>query len=151
MNIKNYTSSVPMERTIARIESVLVQGGARNIRKDYDADGKISAFYFSVCLPGDVKTMTIRLPADVKAVYDVMRAKVKKPRRGTLANLYSQAERTAWKLLQDWVEIQVAMMSMRQAVFLQVFLPYVWDGKRTFYEALEQQQFKQLKAGEENG
>jgi hypothetical protein len=36
---------------------------------------------------------------------------------------------------------------MRQAEFLQVFLPYVWDGKRTFYSVLKSKGFKMLTDG----
>jgi hypothetical protein len=49
-----------------------------------------------------------------------------------------QSERTAWKLIQDWVEVQLSMISLKQADFVQVFLPYVWNGQRTYYQALKE-------------
>lgn len=57
-----------------------------------------------------------------------------------------QASRTAWRLIQDWVEVQLSMVQMKQADFVQVFLPYVWDGKRnqTFYAALKECGYKGL-------
>ena len=55
-----------------------------------------------------------------------------------------QASRTAWKLMQDWIEIQVSLIEMRQVEFLQVFLPYVWDGQQTYYSYLKEGNFKLL-------
>ena len=147
--IKNYTSGVPVDRTVARIEQVLVQCGASNIMKDYEG-GKLSAICFSVVQPNTGIRTAIRLPANVEAVYETMRKAVKKPRRGTMDKIRDQASRTAWKLMQDWVEVQLSLLSMNQAEFLQVFLPYVWDGKRTFYAALKESGFKMLTAGAES-
>jgi hypothetical protein len=50
-------------------------------------------------------------------------------------------------LIQDWVEVQMAMIKMQQVEFIQIFLPYVWDGKQIFYEALKGNGFKLLSSG----
>lgn len=42
MSLKNYTSSVPVERTISRIEQVLAKAGAGGIMKDYDCGGLVA-------------------------------------------------------------------------------------------------------------
>jgi hypothetical protein len=75
---------------------------------------------------------------------------MKRPRAETEKRLRAQAARTAWKLIQDWVELQMALIKMRQAEFLQVFLPYVWNGKKTFYTALKEQNFKLLPQGKKD-
>jgi hypothetical protein len=143
--IKNYTSGVPVERTIMRIELALITGGAIGITKDYK-DGSLEAISFSV--PCHEKgLMAIRLPANVGMVYACLKSAMKRPRRETIKRLQQQAERTAWKLIQDWVEVQMAMIKMKQADLIQVFLPYIWDGKRTFYAALKGQGFKMLGMG----
>lgn len=146
MNIKNYTSGVPVSRTMARIEEVLVSGGASNIMKDY-RNGVVDAVCFVVHEPATNKRMAVRLPANVDAVYEALRTAVKRPRSGTLEKLKDQASRTAWKLMQDWVEVQISLIQMNQAEFLQVFLPYVWDGKRTFFSTLKEGGFKMLTDG----
>jgi hypothetical protein len=48
--------------------------------------------------------------------------------------------------MQDWVEVQMSMIQTKQADFIQVFLPYVWDEQRkqTFYQALKSSGFKAL-------
>jgi hypothetical protein len=40
-NIKNYTSSVPSDKSILQIERILIDMGARNIAKEYDGFGKV--------------------------------------------------------------------------------------------------------------
>ena len=147
--IKNYTSGVPVDRTVSKIEAVLVAGGASNIVKDYK-DGVLDAICFMVVMPESGDRIAVRLPANVEAVYEAMRSGVKRPRRGTLGKLREQASRTAWKLMQDWVEVQLSLIRMRQAEFLQVFLPYVWNGKETFYGQLKGQGFKLLTGGSKN-
>jgi len=144
--IKNYTSGVPVSRTLSRIEEVLVNGGAVNIMKDYK-NGIIDAVCFFVEEPTSKKRIAVRLPANVNAVYDILYKEVRRPRPGTLEKLKEQASRTAWKLMQDWVEVQMSLIAMNQAEFLQVFLPYVWDGKRTFFNTLKENGFKLLTEG----
>lgn len=144
MNLKNYTSSVPVNKTISRIEQLLASAGACGISKDY-ASNKLTALNFRIVLPTS-KEISIRLPANVEAVYDSLEKAIKKPRKGTLENLKAQAERTAWKLMQDWVEVQMSLIQMQQADFMQVFLPYVWDGRQTFYHALKEKNFLALPA-----
>lgn len=141
-NIKNYTSTVPVWRTIARIEETLAEAGVQGIQKEYE-ECRLVALSFSIVLPNG-KPVRIRLPADVKAVYQTMASAVRKPHRGTLERIKDQAERTAWKIQQDWIEVQLTLISLQKADFLQVFLSYVWDGKRTFYTALKDSGYKNL-------
>lgn len=143
--IKNYTSSVPVDRTVAKIEAALVSGGAEDIHKTFK-NGLLEGVSFQIFDPTVGKKLAIRLPANHEAVFDALRGRVKKPRAGTLDKLREQASRTAWKIIQDWVEVQISLIQLGQAEFLQVFLPYVWDGERTFYTALKSGGFKLLAA-----
>jgi len=140
--IKNYTSSVPIERTIMRIEQALTKAGACGILKDYQ-QARLMAISFRVQLPTG-RMVSVRLPANADAVYATLRQAIKRPRPGTLAKLREQSDRTAWKLMQDWVEVQLSLIEMQQVEFLQVFLPYVWDGQQTYYQALKEQNFLAL-------
>lgn len=139
MKLKNYTSGVDITRTIARIELALAKAGASGISKDY-LGGRLTALAFQVTLPQG-KQISIRLPADGEAVYRTMFAEVKRPRASTEVRIREQADRTAWKLMQDWVEVQLSLIAMQQADFLQVFLPYVWDGRQSFYHKLKGDKF----------
>ncbi len=144
MILKNYTSSVPIDRTISKIEALLAKAGAAGISKDYQA-GRLKALSFQI-VTAEAKRISIRLPADGDAVYRVLYGEYSRPRKSTEAKVREQADRTAWKLMQDWVEIQLSLISMQQADFMQVFLPYVWDGKHSFYERLKSNNFLALEA-----
>lgn len=146
MNLKNYTSDVPVSRTISRIEEHLAAAGATGIMKDYK-DGKPVALAFRVNLPSG-RPMSIRLPANSDGVFSAIMKDVKRARHGTEQRIREQAGKTAWKLMQDWVEVQLSLIQMQQADFVQVFLPYVWDGKQTFYEQLKAKNFLALPEAE---
>lgn len=145
MKLKNYTSTVPVSRTIARIEETLASAGVSGISKDY-IDGRLHAVCFRILLPTG-KDMTVRLPANAEAVYTAMAKEVRKAHSGTLERIREQAERTAWKIMQDWIEVQISLIKLQQADVVQVFLPYIWDGKQTFYAALKDSGFRQLQLG----
>jgi hypothetical protein len=144
MNLKNYTSTVPVNLTVSRIEQLLAEAGASGVSKKYD-NGLLTALAFTI-KNGLGKDMTIRLPANADAVFETLKQEVRRPRRGTFDKLKDQASRTAWKLMQDWIAVQISLIQMQQADVIEVFLPYVWDGERTFYHALKAGGFKQLPA-----
>lgn len=140
--MKNYTSTVPVERTISRIEQILAKAGAGSIHKEY-REGKATALSFSLQVSKE-RTVSIRLPADVGAVERILIDGIKRPHKETLKRVTDQAARTAWKLMQDWIEVQISMIEMHQVEALQVFLPYIWDGSRTLYAAFKEGGFKLL-------
>ncbi len=155
MFLKNYTSNVPVSQTIYRIKQVLIRCGASAIAKEYaGVNGKIIAITFKIETP--THPITIRLPADEDRALDAMwkdyagndpiskdgstvLSSYKKKQRADFAQ---QAARTAWKIVQDWVEVQMSMIQLKQADTLQVFLPYVFDGRRTYYQALKESNFR---------
>lgn len=144
--MKNYTSTVPVEITIGRIEKILASAGVKNVMKDYD-DGEVAAVYFTLPNPAVPNGLVpVRLPANIESVMKVLREEMKRPRPETLKRLWGQAHRTAWKLMQDWIEVQLSLIELQQVEALQVFLPYVWDGRRTYYTALKDGGFKMLPA-----
>lgn len=144
MNLKNYTSGVPVEKTVSRIEQVLAKAGASGISKEFSGSGDIESMTFRIEMGhGQV---AIRLPANSSQVYDAMKKSIKRPRSGTMVKLQDQARRTSWKLMQDWVEVQCSLIAMKQADVMQVFLPYVWDGEKTFYQFIRDGNYKMLPA-----
>lgn len=147
--MKNYTSSVPAENTISRIEKLLAKIGSSNIIKSYK-DGEVASLKFTVPNPTiDGGNLVIELPANIAAVERILRSKMKRPHADTVKRIKSQAARTAWKLQQDWIEVQVSLIELEQVEALQVFLPYVCCGKQTYYHQLRDGGFKQLPAAKE--
>ena len=129
MFLKNYTSEVPVNQTIYRIEQVLIKCG---IRLPADKNKALDALWLNY-VDGD------KLNAKGDAIESWSGRK--KKRRVDFAE---QAARTAWKIVQDWIEVQMSMIQMKQADTLQVFLPYIFDGKRTYYQALRESNFRGL-------
>jgi hypothetical protein len=158
MFLKNYTSDVPVSQTIDRIEKVLIKCGVNGIMKEYGDKGQVTALTFQIVL-GDAKPWTIRMPANVQKAWDAlwlnyadgdkltpdgMKLQWGSRKRMQKADFRDQAERTAWRIVQDWIEVQMSMVQMQQADFREVFLPYLWDGKRTYYHSLQESGFAGL-------
>jgi hypothetical protein len=144
MDLKNYTSTIPADRSISRIEKLLVSIGATNINKEYDSSKMLKSITFLINVNNN--TRPFKLPARVDVVEELFRKEVKRPQPGTLERIAAQAERTAWKIIHDWVEVQVSMIKLEQAEFTQVFLPYAYDvsTNETFYDKLKASGFKAL-------
>jgi hypothetical protein len=142
MSLKNYTSQVSAIRSINAIECKLAAHGAKQILKEYTTDGLVASISFIIHSNGI--ELPFHLPSRVAACEQVLRSGVKKPRRDTYENIKEQAARTAWKILTDWVDAQMAMVELAQVDMLEVFLPYLFDRnhQRTFYQALEIQGFR---------
>ena len=145
MNIKNYTSTVPSDRSVSFIEHRLVSAGATHISKVYEGEPlRLRGITFQIPINGI--PLLFKLPAKTDAVFKVLYAEVRKPRPTTKQTIEEQAERTSWKILADWVDIQISMIKLEQAEFIEVFLPYSWDPNKnqTLFEKFKDGGFKQL-------
>ncbi len=142
--MKNYTSQVPVSTTVSRIECALAKAGIRNIMKDY-GEGEVTALYFTLPHPAvQGASIPVRLPANIAAVMEVLSKGVKRNSADRKKRLWEQARRTAWRLMQDWVEVQLSLIELQQVEALQVFLPYIWMGNKTFFERVKGGDFKML-------
>jgi hypothetical protein len=112
--------------------------------KMYDADKKLESLCF--IMPVDGKDIPFKLPAAVDRVEKVLRASVRRPNASTNARIKEQAERTAWKLQSDWVDIQMSLIELQQVEIMQVFLAYVYFPiqKQTYFERPKESGFKML-------
>jgi hypothetical protein len=144
LNLKNYTSEVPVTRSVSHIEEALVKAGARDIYKTYGPTGKLDSVCFALEVSGQKRAF--RLPSRVDKVYDHLKKAIKRPRPGTKDRLEDQAARTAWKILSDWVDVQISLVILEQAELAQVFLAYMWDPNKmeTMYDKLKGSSFKML-------
>ena len=142
--IKNYTSQVPSSRSITYIEHRLVSNGARDIMKQYGPEGELTAICFTIEINGN--KIPFKLPAKVERCFDILMAQVKRPQPNTKKIKKQQAERTAWKILADWVDIQMSLIELGQAEIMEIFLPYVYDAgkQQTFFERMKNNGFKLL-------
>jgi len=144
MNLKNYTSSVPVINSIGKIEHRLAQSGATHIAKSYERERPVGMIFQ---IPVNNIPMTFKLPAKADKVFDhMLKQRSRPPQASQREAIKMQADRTAWKILSDWVDIQVSLIQLDQAEAIEVFLPYAYDGKndRTLFEKMRDNNFKLL-------
>ena len=133
--LKNYTSKVDASISIGKIERTLMRMGANRIIKDYDRDlDCVSSIMFEIDM-GGVNTV-FKLPSKVDRCFSVINRKRKRKTDDGAKRDMEQAERTAWKILYEWVEVQAALIFLDQADFQEIFLPYAYNPilEKTLYE-----------------
>ena len=129
MPLLNYTTKVPVVNSVAFIQKVLIKHGASSIIQDFDKEQQLKAISFKLRLNG--KEMAFRLPIDWQATFEVMK------QDGTPARFLTEehARRVSWRIIKDWVEVQLAVAETKMVTIPQVFLPYAVDPQgRTLYE-----------------
>jgi hypothetical protein len=144
MALLNYTTTVPVQRTIGQVQGLLVEAGARSVMTNYDNVGRPTAIAFTIETLHGMRSFTLPVNADrVEAV--LRREKV--PGRFQTPE---QAERVAWRIVKDWLEAQLAIIRTEMVTLDQVMLPYMHseDG-RTVYELYRDQQLALPAAGSE--
>lgn len=128
-NMKNYTTSVSAERSIAEIEKLLASFGATAIMKDYLEDARVHALSFKL------EEKVFKLPANITGVQAIL-YKDKRAHHGrdVMKGREKRAYMVAWRIIKDWIHAQLSLISSGQAHPHEIFLPYMFDGKRTLYE-----------------
>jgi len=145
MPLKNYTSSVSAIKSISHIETKLAQNGAKQILKLYDEQCRVAGICFIVPINGS--DMPFKLPARISECENVLRANLSpRARPETRKKIAQQAERTAWKILSDWIEAQMAMIELAQVELLEVFMPYLYNHQKqqTYFESIKEKGYKAL-------
>lgn len=140
MAIKNYTTEIDVHKSLSEIQSALALHGARKIMIDYNEKGRPIGIAFGIETIDGAKGFL--LPANVDGVFSVFQ-------KQKLKAGYEQAERTAWRNIRDWVLAQMAIIEAGQVDIVEVFLPYLTDGKgNTVYQLYKNKQLL-LCGGEE--
>jgi len=133
MGLLNYTTKIDADKTAAEIAKELSTHGARAVLTEYDEkEGLVTAISFKINIGGN--DISFKLPCDWKPVYEVMVKDKKFPtgswqsavekREKMQSDLRAQSVRTAWRIVKDWVEAQMALIETHMATTQQVFLPY---------------------------
>lgn len=139
MPILNYTTQIAAEKTVTEIQSMLARAKAQAVMSEYDDQGVLTALSFRIKTGAGV--MNFRLPANVQKIYQVLVRQKVTPKLQTR----EQAARVAWRIVKDWLEAQLALVSAELADLEQVFLPYAQDETgATLYEVLRDRQFHGL-------
>ena len=144
----NYTTTIPVQKTIAEMQQMLIQAGALEISQRY-IDGAAVGLTFTA--PTQYGPQQFILPVDVDAVRSVLlKGKPRAAKANSKPYSYEQAERVAWRVARSWLEAQLAMIQIGLAKIDQIMLPYMHVGdQQTVYDKyLESQQYLQIEAGD---
>lgn len=131
--LMNYTTTITAEKSIMEIEKMLSLFGASAIMKEYLEDGRLKSLSFKLQEKG------YRIPANVEGVYEVLyKDKRVSGKRNAMMNRKVNADNVSWRIIKDWLHAQLSIIASGQAQPDEVMLPYMWDGKRTLYQAYKE-------------
>ena len=141
-NIKNYTTDVPAGRSIAEIEQILADFGAKATIKEYNDDGKVYSLLFKI------EKDSFKLPANVEGVRELLfKGKAGQHRSDYKKIREARAYRVAWRIIKDWIHAQLSLIASGQACPHEVFFPYMYDGKKTLYQTFMANRLLEQNAG----
>ncbi len=138
MALKNYTTTIAVERTVAEIERLLVSHGATGVQKRYER-GRLQGLAFTLNTPRGERAF--ELPACVMGTARALakargyRSIESMPERHRFG-LLDQAHRTAWRNVKDWIDAQLALVATEQAAVDEIMLPYMLVGETETGEPL---------------
>src|SRR6266852_9023426 len=145
MGLLNYTTKIDADKTIAEITRSLSSHGATAVMTEFDGE-TVTALSFKIKI--NEQELAFRLPCDWRPVFEILTKGKRKPQSyysgpRSLAHWESehrlQAVRTAWRIVKDWVEAQMALVETRMVTTQEVFLPYaVMHDGRTLAQHVEQ-------------
>lgn len=135
MPIKNYTTSVPADRSIGEIQTALVKHGAIGILYEYEENRRIAALMFKLPIKG--QAVGFSLPVNWRRFQAVLEKQ--QVRRWKEEDF---VYRVAWRNIRDWVLAQMALYETEIVELPQVFLPFaVAKNGKTLYEQVESGRF----------
>ena len=139
MAILNYTTQIDVYKTVAEIERILSEHGVMSIMKQYE-DGQVVSLSFLI--DDGEKKIPVRMPIRVDECLKVMQKQKKEHPKMQIKATKEQASKVAWRIMKDWIEVQMALLEINMVRFEEIFLPCIetTDGK-TIYEKLEERKF----------
>ena len=130
----------PGRETSAEIMSILVKKGATEILTHYGPGGMATGLKWR--METATGTLGFSLPINAEAVFEILtRDRVMKTNP---AARMQQANRTAWRIIKEWILAQMALIETEMVTVEEVFLPYMLTGKQTLYQALSNGDLKML-------
>lgn len=142
MPLLNYTTKVSVTQTIPRIHKLLVGAGAHQISTVY-ADGKPTGLHFEIITSFGPRYYV--LPVDASRVQKVLEAEGVERKYRTIEH----AESVAWRITEDWLKAQLAIIATEMVTLDRVMLPYmrVDTEGRTVYDLYLGQQLSLERGG----
>src|SRR6185437_3173906 len=141
----NYTTKIPVNRTVTECQSLLAAAGASSASVEFE-DGKPVGLSFTLKTPHGPRYFS--LPVDVAAMHAVL---LKAERGGQFTSAKKgayttreHAARVAWRVIKDWLEVVVALVAAKMATIDEVLLPYLVldlkDGRKPLWQHYRDQE-----------
>lgn len=143
--IKNFSTSISVEKTISEIELMLSKYGATKIMKEYTPEGQVHTLIFDIIT--DFGEMPVKLPVHTEKILEVFKLQVsnkKLPRKYWGGEwTVEQANRVGWRIIKDWLDAQLTLIGIQMVKIHEIFLPYAYDSKsgQTLFEKMEEKGF----------
>lgn len=136
MAIKNYTTTINVNKTIEEIQGILSKHGATAIMTEYDNEN-VTGLSFKIMTPRG--ELGIRLPSNTDRVLQVL--KKQKKNNTKVKNTFEQANKVAWRIIKDWIDAQMAILETEMVEMEEIFLPYMINNDgQTLYQAFKNNQ-----------
>jgi hypothetical protein len=118
----NYTTTIAASKTAGECIAMLAEHGADKIAMSYAAKQPVGLTFSIETVHGPRQ---FSLPVNAEGVF---RALAKANRAGNIPARFAsreQAERVSWRVLKDWLEVQLAMVDAGVAELEESLLAYV--------------------------
>lgn len=136
MPIANYSTDVPVSRTLGHVMGMLATSGASAISQQLE-QGQVVGISFNI--ETEYGWRTYRMPVRIDDVRKVLIADKVQPRYQTREH----AARVAWRIAHDWLRAQMALIEAGMGSLDEVMMPYTLvGGNQTAYEAYQQKELE---------
>lgn len=140
MPILNYTTKVPVEKSMGEVIGALTRRGVTRISTVFTDEGAPSGIAFT--MKTEYGFREFELPVRVEGVLRAMTADKSIARSQCVPE---QAARVAWRIAKDWLEAQSALIDAELASLDEVMLPYMVNAQgRTAYSLMREGAMKEL-------
>lgn len=130
MPIANYTTEVPVEKTMGEVIGALQRRGVVRISTVYDDAGAPAGVEFTLKTPYGPRDFA--LPVRVEGVHAALRREKVQPRYQTAEH----AAKVAWRIAAEWLRAQGALIDAELVTMDEVMFPYMIGDQqgRTAYQ-----------------
>lgn len=127
MPIKNYSTSVNVNKSVSTIMKKLVDAGARSVSVEYGKDGVAEGMTFELEIVPRV-WRSIAMPVRIEGVHMALTRQKVEPRFRSMKHSAS----VAWKIADDWLSAQLALIEAQMTTLPEVMFPYLVIGEAEF-------------------
>lgn len=141
MAILNYTTTIKAGKTASEIQDMLARAGAGHVAIRFN-DGRPIELSFQI--DTEFGPRSYLLPSNSSGVRKALDNGWSKGTVPGRFNTQEQAERVSWRILKDWVAVQLALIEAGMAALDEIMLPYMLTGRGENTVAMEYRQGRTL-------